>query len=120
MTQIRTLEPAEVAQQAVDLLSDRQVEDIALIDISKVSDFTDFFVIGTANNERQMRAVVDTLDKELGLLGVQLRAREGTPDSGWVLLDFSGVIVHLFSAEARAFYRLDELWSRAAPLVRFT
>lgn len=120
MTQTRTLEPADLAQRLVDELSDRQVEDIALLDISKTAGFTDYFVIGTTDNERQMKAVMDVLDRDLSEEGVRLRKREGTPDSGWVLLDFGDAIVHLFSREARAFYRLDDLWSRNAPVVRFT
>jgi ribosome-associated protein len=113
------LEPAELAQRVVDELSERQVEDIALLDIRKVSSFTDYFVIGTATNERQMKAAVDALDRTLGASGIHMRKREGTPDSGWMLLDFGDVIVHLFSPEARTYYRLDELWSRSAPIVRF-
>lgn len=120
MAQTQVMEPADLAQRLVDELSDRQVEDIALIDISKAAGFTDYFLIGTAGNERQMKAVVDALDRDLGGEGIRLHKREGAPDSGWVLLDFGDVIVHLFSREARAFYRLDELWSRNAPLVRFT
>jgi ribosome-associated protein len=120
MTQTHTVSPADLAQRLVDELSERQVEDIALIDVSKVSAFTDYFVIGTADNERQMKAVIDTLDRDLGLDGVRLRTREGSADSGWVLMDFNDVIVHLFSREARDFYRLDDLWGRGAPVVRFT
>lgn len=115
-----TLEPADLAQQIVDDLSDRQIEDIALIDVSKVAGFTDYFVIGTATSERQMRAVSDALERDLRERDIRPRLREGNPDSGWVLLDFGDVIVHLFSPEARAFYRLDDLWSRSAPVVRFT
>ena len=120
MVDTTTATSSDLAQRIVDELSDRQVEDIALVDVRKVSGFADFFVIGTADNERQMKAVMDALDRDLGLAGVRLRAREGTPDSGWVLLDFADVIVHLFNREARAFYRLDDLWGRNAPVVRFT
>ena len=120
MTQATRTEPSDLAQRVVDELSDRQVADIALVDVSKVSGFADFFVIGTAGSERQMQAVMDALDRDLGMDGVRLRAREGTPDSGWVLLDFGDVVVHLFSPEQRAFYRLDDLWGRHAPVVRFT
>ncbi|MFN8556691.1 MAG: ribosome silencing factor [Dehalococcoidia bacterium] len=120
MTNPHALEGVDLAQRIVDELSDRQVEDITQIDVSKVAGFTDFFVIGTADNERQLRAVIETLDQNLGRDGVRLKTREGQPDSGWVLLDFGDVIVHLFSRDARAFYRLDDLWGRSAPVVRFT
>jgi ribosome-associated protein len=66
-----------------------------------------------------MKAVVDAHDSNLGEAGVHKRTREGTSDSRWMMQDFGDVIVHLFSPEARAYYRLDELWSRNAPIVRF-
>jgi ribosome-associated protein len=119
MTQAMTYQAADLAQRVVDEMSEKQVEDIALIDVSQVAGFADYFVIGTANNERQMKAIVDALDRDLGE-GIRIRAREGAAGSGWVLLDFGDVVVHLFSPEARAFYRLDDLWSRNAPIVRFT
>jgi len=113
------LDSAEIAQNLVDILSDRQAEDIVQIDISKVSTFADYFVIATANNVRQMNALIDTLEREMKQRGVEMGPQEGEPDSGWVLLDFEAVIVHLFSPEQRAFYNLEGLWSRSAPLVRF-
>ena len=118
-TALRMLDGADLAQRIVDELSEYQVEDITQIDVSKVSGFTDYFVIGTADNERQMRAVLDAIDRTIGR-AAHLRAREGTPDSGWVLMDYGDVVVHLFSAEARAFYRLDQLWGDKGPVVRFT
>ncbi len=74
MTQQLQTEPAELAQRVVDELSEKQVEDIALLDVSKISGFTDYFVVGTAGNERQMKAVMDALDRDLGLSGVRLGA----------------------------------------------
>lgn len=119
MATIRTYEPAELAQRIVDELSDKQVEDLALIDISKVSGFADYMIVGTADNPRQLRAATDALDVDLGM-GERLRAREGTADSGWLLLDYGDVVVHLFNAESRRFYRLEDLWGRNAPVTRFT
>ena len=111
-------EPAEVARRIVDVLADRQAEEIVLLDISRLASFAVYFVIASAVNPRQMRALVDTLDKELGEDGVQPRHREGVPESGWVLLDYGAVIVHLFSPELREHYALEELWRGAAPVVR--
>ena len=113
------LDSADIAQRLVDTLSDRQAEDITQIDISKVSTFADYFVIATAGNVRQMNALIDTLDREMKQAGVEMGSKEGDPESGWVLLDFEDVIVHLFSREQREFYDLEGLWSRSAPLVRF-
>jgi ribosome-associated protein len=104
----------------VDELSERQAEDITVVDVSKISGFADRFVIGTAGSVRQMNAVIDSLDETLGKQGVHIRRREGDPDSGWVLLDFGDVILHLFGREERAFYNLEGLWGKSAPVVRFT
>lgn len=113
------LEPVELAHAIVDLLSDRQAEDITLLDISKVAGFTDFFVIASATNVRQMRALMDVLDEALGKKGIHPLRREGSIESGWVLLDYGQVIVHIFTPEERAYYNLEALWGRGVPVVRF-
>lgn len=114
------IEPAELARRIVDLLSDRQAEDVVLLDISAVSSFADFFVIATAQNPRHMNALIDAFDKELANEGTKALRREGDSNSGWVLVDLGAVIVHLFSREDRAFYNLEGLWTRAGvPAVRF-
>lgn len=114
------LDSEALANRAVDVLSDRLALDIALIDISKTSTFTDYFVIATAQSPLQFEALQQYLEQALEPEGAPLRHREGTADGGWVLLDFGDVIVHLFSPEKRAFYRLEELWGRTSPVVRFT
>lgn len=108
-----------MVQEIVDELSERQAEDITVVDISKVADFADRFVIGTVLSERQMNAVIDAVDERLGKHGVQARRREGDADSGWVLLDFNDVVVHLFGPEERSFYNLEGLWGKSAPVARF-
>jgi ribosome-associated protein len=76
-------------------------------------------VIGTVLSERQMSAVIEAIDERLANHGIQMRRREGDSGSGWVLLDFNDVIVHLFGPEERGFYNLEGLWGKAAPVVRF-
>ena len=110
------LESADLAQRIADLLSDRQAEDIVLMDIGKVSSFTDYFIVATANNPRQMNALIDSLDQDLRP-AARPRRVEGTPDSGWVLIDFGDAIVHLFAAEERAYYNLEGLWAQGVSVV---
>ena len=111
---------SEVARRIVDLLSDRQAEDIVLLDIHEIVYFTDFFVIATAQNQRHVGALIDAFEKDLANEGIKPLRREGEATSGWVLVDFGGVIVHVFTPEQRTFYNLEGLWSRAGvPAVRF-
>lgn len=113
-------EPREIAQTIVDALSEHQAEDIVMLDISQISSFSDYFVIATAQNARHMDALINVFDKDLANQGIDALRREGQSDSGWVLVDFGAVVVHLFTAEDRAFYDLEGLWSRAGvPAVRF-
>jgi ribosome-associated protein len=116
---VTALDAEELAQQVVDELSERQAGDITVVDVSNVSGFADRFVIGTAGNARQMNAIIESLEKRLDPLHVQLRRREGDGDSGWVLLDYGDVVVHLFGPEERGFYDLEGLWGRNAPVVKF-
>lgn len=109
-----------MAHRAVDVLSDRSALDIALLDISRTATFTDFFVIATAQSPLQFSALADELETEMRKDGLGLRHREGSADSGWMLLDFGDLIVHIFSPEKRAYYRLEDLWGRTTPVVRFT
>ena len=82
--------------------------------------FADYFVIATGLNPRHMTALLNALDKDLPNEGIQPLRREGEASSGWVLVDFGAVIVHVFTPEDRVFYDLEGLWSRAGvPAVRF-
>ncbi|MFH1140314.1 MAG: ribosome silencing factor [Chloroflexota bacterium] len=112
------LETIEQARKAVDVASEKQATDILLLDIRKVTTFADFFVIMTAESRRQMDVLSQDMEQVLKGSGAALHHREGTPDSGWLLLDFGDVIVHLFAPEERAFYQLEELWSKGQQVVR--
>jgi ribosome-associated protein len=112
-------ESAELTQEIIDILSDRQAEDIVLLDISQVSNFADSFIVASARSLPQFSALVQALEENLGDSHARPPRVEGTPDSGWVLLDFGDVVVHLFSPAARSFYDLEGLWSRSVPVVRF-
>lgn len=113
------LEPIELARRIVYVIEDKLGEDIVLLDLSDVSLFTDFFVICNGTSERQVRALAEGVrevtKQEFGLLPHHV---EGEPFSGWVLLDYLDVVVHIFSPELRAFYDLEGLWNEAKVLVR--
>ena len=89
-----------------------------LLDARGVCSFTDYFVICTGDSERQVRAIYDEVEHMLKKEGILPHHTEGTVDSGWCLLDFGGVIVHIFAPFEREYYQLDKLWSRAIPIVR--
>jgi len=119
MTQIQ-IEPSEIARRIVDVLADHQAEDVVQLDIHAIASFADYFVIATGLNPRHMTALLNALDKDLPNEGIQPLRREGEANSGWVLVDFGAVIVHVFTPEDRVFYDLEGLWSRAGvPAVRF-
>lgn len=108
----------EIARAAVDLASEKQGTDTVMLDIRGLAVFADYFVITSALNARHMQALIDELDQGMERLGVKLHHREGSPDSGWVLLDFGDVILHLFLPSERERYGLEQLWQGAVPVVR--
>lgn len=115
----RALDSLEVARRIVDLASDKQAEDIVLLDIRQISLVADYFVICSGGSERQIsaiqRQIEDGLEREAR---ISPRQREGKPDSGWVLLDYGDVIVHILAEREREYYRLEDLWGAAIPVVR--
>lgn len=111
------LDPAQLAKAAVDIASDKKASDITLLDIRDVAAFADYFVICSANNPRQIQAIADAIDEELGKQGAKVLHREGVAETGWVLLDFGDVIVHIFGVKEREYYRLERLWNEAKTVV---
>ena len=100
------------------MASEKQATDILLLDISKVSTFADFFVIMTAESRRQMEALSEDVEAALKQAGASFHHREGGINSGWLLVDFGDVIVHVFAPEEREFYRLEERWARGQEILR--
>ncbi len=116
---VETAEALGLARRIVDLVSDKLASDIVLLDIRGVSLIADYFVICTAGSERQTSAILkDLSEKLLEEFGRKPLHTEGKGDSGWVLLDYGDVIVHIFSPAQRSFYNLEQLWASATPVVR--
>jgi ribosome-associated protein len=91
----------------------RKAEDITLLDLTGRASFCDSFLICSASNRRQVRAIAEGMVKDLRESGVKPLGIEGMEASRWVLLDFGAVIVHVFDAPLRDFYDLEGLWSDA-------
>ncbi len=89
-----------------------------LLDVSQTCNFASYFVICSGESDRQLGAIQEEIESALKQAGMQPSHREGTLDSGWLLLDFGDVIVHIFSADEREFYQFDDLWSQAVLVVR--
>jgi ribosome-associated protein len=114
----RILEGIEIARKAVDAAGDLQASDIVLLDTSKVCSFADYFVICNGESERQIKAIYEEVEHIIKKEGVLPIHHEGTVDSGWLLLDYGDVIVHIFSTAEREFYQLDRLWGQADLVLR--
>ncbi len=93
--------------------------DVLLLDLSEITLITDYFVIVTGNSERQIRALTSEVRQEIKETYDKLPLSvEGEAGAGWVLMDYGGTVVHLFSEQQRNRYRLEELWSEARTVVR--
>lgn len=107
----------ELALLIADAISETPAANTLVLDVHAVSPLADFFVICSGENERQLRAISRVVLEDLSKEGVRPKRTEGTPDGGWILIDFGDVIVHIFQNEQRAFYRLEDLWSEAQTLL---
>ena len=112
------LQPVDYARLAVDVASEGQASDVTMLDVSAISAFTDYFVILTAESTRQIESLREQMEKGLEMSGAVLHHREGSPQGGWVLLDFGDVVVHLFAPDEREYYHLEGAWPAAVEVVR--
>jgi ribosome-associated protein len=108
---------AILAERIAGIAADKKAIDIRVIDLRGIVSYTDFFVICSGNTERQAKAVHDAIYEELkhDPHGERLlpRRTEGEREARWILLDYWDVVVHIFTPEAREYYRLENLWGEA-------
>ncbi len=112
------LEGLEKARRIVDIASDKLATDIVLLDSRNICSFSDYFVMVSGDSVRQLKAIAEEITHQLKQEGIYPLHREGTADSGWLLLDYGDVIVHIFSESERQIYKLDEMWREARPVLR--
>ncbi len=88
-----------------------------LLDLRKLSPYVDYFIVCTGTSERQLRAIAEGIEEQtFKTHAAKPRRREGVAESGWILLDYSGVVIHIFSTSQRKYYQLEHLW-KEAPVV---
>ncbi len=106
----------ELVRSAAQAASDKLAENIVAFDVSEQLVITDAFLLCSAPNDRQVRAVVDAIEDRLREVGAKPVRREGERDGRWVLLDYGEIVVHVQHEEERSFYALERLW-RDCPLI---
>jgi ribosome-associated protein len=107
------LETEEAVMLAARAASDRKAADMVILDLRDVAQFTEYFLICTANNSRQVQAVTDAIEESLRQAGKRPSHIEGYTAAEWVLLDYGDFIAHVFSPASRRFYDLERLWRDA-------
>lgn len=114
-----TEEAINVARMIVSHLEEKKGEDILLIDLIGICSFTDYFILCTGTSERSIKALAEEIRKAVKEKhSVREQGVEGDANSGWVLIDYGDVILHLFSRPMRDYYQLDELWQEGKVLIR--
>lgn len=104
---------SELAERAARLCADYKANDVVLLDLRKVTDMTDFFVLASGTSDTHVRSVAEHVIEEMKKLGSPVHHAEGLAQGRWVLLDFVDFVVHVFHPALRSFYQLERLWSDA-------
>ncbi|MGN0635238.1 MAG: ribosome silencing factor [Acutalibacteraceae bacterium] len=105
--------PKELALKAAEILDKKKAEDIKAIEVTEQTIVADYFVIATGTSSTHVKALADEVEYELSQLGVQNGHIEGRA-TGWVLLDYGAVLIHVFDKESREYYNLERLWTDAS------
>ena len=110
----RDLTSGALADRIASIASDKKAVDVRVLDLREVVSYTDYFVVCSGNTERQTKAIHDAVHKELkdstGLLPERV---EGSREARWILMDYLDCVLHVFTPDARSYYRLEQLWGEA-------
>jgi ribosome-associated protein len=113
-TEEQTTDATSKARIAANAAHDKKGEDILVLEVGSIMGIVEHFVVTSASNTRQVRTIVDEVDKQMrARAGLKPRATEGVTDASWVLVDYGDVVVHVFLTETREFYGLERLWADA-------
>lgn len=100
----------EMVKIAYHALNEKKAEDIKIIEIGTISILADYFIIAHGNSPAQVDAMVDAVQEELAKAGYETKRIEGVKSSGWILMDYGDIVIHIFSKEDRLFYDLERIW----------
>lgn len=102
-----------LSQLIAKAASDKKAFDIQILDMSKISLITDFFIVCSANSTTQVKAIADNIDEKLAEQGYRMLHKEGYNEARWILLDYGSCVVHVFVDDERRFYNIERLWGEA-------
>jgi len=108
-----TINNKQKAQALAEAAYDKKAEDIVLLDMVKLSDFTDYFIICSSDSARGVKTIVENIEKKCKDLGTKVLGVEGLKESRWVLVDAGDIIVHVFHDPIRSEYDIESLWNEA-------
>ena len=101
----------EILAEAVKILDNKKAEDIRVIEIGDLTIIADYFIIANGISTTHTKALADELEFQLKEKGVEPRQIQGNNGGGWIVMDYSDIVVHIFNKETRDFYNLERLWS---------
>jgi ribosome-associated protein len=104
------VEIRDYALLAAEAAAEKKATDIVVLDVAGALVITDYFVLATGANDLQVKAIAEEMEHQVERAGLQVRGREGEAERKWILIDFGDLVVHVFQAETREFYRLEKLW----------
>ncbi|MDD2598882.1 MAG: ribosome silencing factor [Kiritimatiellae bacterium] len=102
----------QIADEVVKALEEKQALDIRVFDVREGSNITDFYVVASGNSAPHLKALLSEAGRHMKSCDVQTYRSSGESDSGWVVIDFLDVVLHVFSPEARAYYAIEKLWEK--------
>jgi ribosome-associated protein len=103
----------EIIKEVIDFLDGGKAEEIVTLDLREHANIADYFVIATGANKPHLKALYDGLQRVFKDAGFKGFHKEGVPESGWMIMDYHGIMVHIFERELREFYDLEKLWKDA-------
>ena len=112
------LDVKTTARLIVDSAAEKKAANILLLEVRELTTLADYFVICEGTSTRQLVAIREGIIEALNGQKYTLRHKEGTPESGWILLDYEDILVHIFSPERRAYYQLEALWQDATTIMK--